>query len=349
MANKTVYQDFDTDALDYFGLGTDPIHGVLSNNSIQDVLVTQDVTTFNNINEILAKPTIQGNQLSNYKKAFILPNCNVSADRMKAALKEHQITVTNDYEKADVIVGHLAIDGGTLENGMNIPSSIMKCKLWNYELAEGLYSAPAPSGILTLIQNSNRHVILTRKILDTISYSNFELGENLYDVWMLTGLAINLAWKIQIDNLAVVDVETVLHSSANKVILDEELLGDLRTQHSSYNTDDKEILGKIVPTIDYTQNYHLLWQFSQDCYNIASRYNRDKDMQYWIGESRFEQFTHMGAEEMILWLEENDLLNTKSFKYLEPIVRSEIRIHNRDLYTFKVSVKKEYKKYLKNV
>ena len=52
---------------------------------------------------------------------------------------------------------------------------------------------------------------------------------------------------------------------------------------------------------------------------------------------------------MILWLEENDLLNRESFKYLEPIVRSEIRIQNRDLYTFKVSVKKEYKKYLKNV
>ena len=317
MANKTVYQDFDTDALDYFGLGTDPIHGVLSNNSIQDVLVTQDVTTFNNINEILVKPTIQGNQLSNYKKAFILPNCSVSADRMKAALKEHKITVTNDYEKADLIVGHLAIDGGTLENGMNIPSTIMKSKLWNYELAEGVCSTVSGYNLAPLIQNANRHVILTRKILDSINYSNFELGENLYDVWMLTGLAINLAWKIQIDNLAVVDVETVLHSSANKVILDEELLGDLKAQHSSYNTEDKEILAKIVPTIDYNQNYHLLWQFSQDCYNIADRYNRDKDMQYWIGESKFEVFTNKSAENMILWLEENDLLNRESFKYLE--------------------------------
>ena len=37
-----------------------------------------------------------------------------------------------------------------------------------------------------------------------------------------------------------------------------------------------------------------------------------------------------------------------SFKYLEPIVRREIRISNRDLYVFGVSVKKEYQKYLKN-
>ena len=36
-----------------------------------------------------------------------------------------------------------------------------------------------------------------------------------------------------------------------------------------------------------------------------------------------------------------------TFKYLEPIVRNEISIHNRDLYTFKVAVKKEYQQYLK--
>ena len=51
---------------------------------------------------------------------------------------------------------------------------------------------------------------------------------------------------------------------------------------------------------------------------------------------------------MIKWLEEKELLNVKSFRYLEPIVRKEITINNRELYTFKVAVKKEYQKYLKN-
>ena len=49
---------------------------------------------------------------------------------------------------------------------------------------------------------------------------------------------------------------------------------------------------------------------------------------------------------MILWLEKKELLNKRNFKHLEPIVRQEISIHNRDLYTFKVAVKKEYLKYL---
>jgi len=50
---------------------------------------------------------------------------------------------------------------------------------------------------------------------------------------------------------------------------------------------------------------------------------------------------------MILTLESESKLNPEAFKYLEKIVRKEISIHNRDLYVFKVSVKSEYKKYLK--
>jgi hypothetical protein len=50
---------------------------------------------------------------------------------------------------------------------------------------------------------------------------------------------------------------------------------------------------------------------------------------------------------MILWLDNEDKLDKVSFRYLEPIVRKEISIHNRDLYTFKVAVKKEYQQYLK--
>ena len=53
----------------------------------------------------------------------------------------------------------------------------------------------------------------------------------------------------------------------------------------------------------------------------------------------------MTALQMIQDLEEKGTLNKISFKYLEPIVRKEIRIENRDLYTFRVEVKPEYKKY----
>ena len=40
MANKSVYQDFDTDALTYFGLEQDTLYGVLSNSGEVTLLVT---------------------------------------------------------------------------------------------------------------------------------------------------------------------------------------------------------------------------------------------------------------------------------------------------------------------
>ena len=50
---------------------------------------------------------------------------------------------------------------------------------------------------------------------------------------------------------------------------------------------------------------------------------------------------------MIQWLEDKELLDEHNFNYLEPIVRKEVRIHNRELYVFKVAVKPQYRKYLK--
>ena len=47
---------------------------------------------------------------------------------------------------------------------------------------------------------------------------------------------------------------------------------------------------------------------------------------------------------MILSLEQKNMLDKENFRYLEPIVRKEVTIQNRELYTFRVEVKPEYKK-----
>ena len=44
--------------------------------------------------------------LTQYKKAFVLPGCPVSLPRIKEALKEHNITISNDFNKADFFVTH---------------------------------------------------------------------------------------------------------------------------------------------------------------------------------------------------------------------------------------------------
>ncbi|MDB4438967.1 hypothetical protein N9176_01830 [bacterium] len=345
MANKSVYQEFDTDALAYFGLEQDTIYGVLSgSNNIDKVLCTQDQTTYERINTILTVPTEDDQTFRTKKKAFILPKCNVSLDRLKAALKEHNISVTNDYELADLIVGHEDISTHRLENADNIPSTIMMNKLWNYETTKGRHHAIHSKEIA--IYNSGLEVILTPKLTESVRYYDLDIETSLYDEWMITGMAVNLAHIIDTTNVSVIDPETVLCASATKMILDEQLLSDLKVQLATY-ADDKALALKIVPTIDYTKNYHLLWQFAQDCSNITYADNRDKDLRYWLEVSNFLKFERKSAQDMILWLENEDKLDTVSFRYLEPIVRREISIHNRDLYTFQVAVKKEYQKYLK--
>ena len=344
MANKSVYQDFDTDALTYFALESDTVYGVLSNTECNKVLCTQDQTTYEKIHSILTVPTEDDQTFRTKKKAFILPKCNVSQDRLKAALKEHGITVTNDYELADLIIGHEDISTHTLQNAENIPSTIMMNKIWNYETTMG---DATKTGILKKVSDSGLECIVTPKITDNVRYYDIDINDSLYDNWMLTGMAINLAHIIDTTHVSVIDPETVLHASATKMTLDEGLFNDLKVQLKAYG-DDKALALKIIPTIDYKKNYHLLWQFSQDCSSITYADNRDKDLQYWLKESGFLDFERKSAQDMILWLEKKELLCKTSFRYLEPIVRKEISIHNRDLYTFKVAVKKEYQKYLKN-
>ena len=344
MATKSVYQDFDADALKHFGLEADPFYGLVSSSmSVNKVLCTQDETTYEKIHSILTVPTEDGQTFRTKKKAFILPKCNVSQDRLKAALKEHGITVTNNYELADLVIGHNDISTYKLQNGERIPSTVMMNKLWNYETTLG-----DSNGVIVLktIANSGLECIVTDQITDRVRYYDIDMEESLYDVWMLTGMATNLAHLIDTTDLSVVDPETVLHSSANLLTLDETLLADLKAQLNSYS-DDKALALKIVPTIDYTKNLHLMWQLAQDCNSLEYADNRDKDLQYWLRESNFRSLMRKSAQDMILWLEEKELLNKTYFKYLEPIVRQEISIHNRDLYVFKVSVKKEYQQYLK--
>mgnify|MGYP003117337469 CR=1 FL=1 len=347
MANKSVYQDFDADALTFFDLSGDSLYGVSAGSTFEEVLCTQDQTTYEKIENILTNPTEDAITFKSKKKAFILPRCGVSQDRLKSALKEHSITVTNDYELADLIIGHDDISIDRLQNSDNIPSTVMLSKLWNYETTEG--SATSGNFMEARINAYSRPVIITSKVVEHVRYYNLDISSNLYDSWLLTGMAVNLAHLIETTDLSVIDTETVLHSSANLSILDEQLLSDLTSQLSKSGwSEDKTLAGKIIPTIDYKKNLHLLWQLSQDCSNIMYDFNREKDLQFWLKESNFETLSLKSAQQMILYLEKEEKLNKTYFRYLEPIVRKEITIHNRDLYTFKVAVKKEYQKYLKN-
>jgi len=340
MASKSVYQSYETAALNHFGLDSAPYYGVLSSNVVESVLVTQDETTFKKIHDILTKSTEDSTTFKTKKKAFVLPKCNVSLDRIKSALKEHGITVTNDYELADLVITHNDIYE-RFESGENIKSTVLMAKLWNYQTLENT------NGSVLAVDHYPVDVIYDGNLSGKVRYYNCTTGESLYDEWLIQGMALNLAYKIDLGLVGTIDANTIMYESANKQVLDETLLEDIQKYLSSYNDEDKAIAGKVIPTIDYLQNYHLLWEFSQKVERYMYNFNRDKDVQYWLQQSNFNKFSRKSAHDMILWLDQNEKLDKVNFKYLEPIVRKEIHISNRDLYVFKVQVKPEYLKYLK--
>ena len=131
----------------------------------------------------------------------------------------------------------------------------MMNKLWNYETTNG--RASATQSLELQIYNSGEECIITNKLTDKVRYYDLDINDSLYDVWMITGMALSIAHIIDTTDVSVIDPETVLHASATKMTLDEQLFSDLKAQLNSHG-DDKALALKIIPTIDYKKNLSLI-------------------------------------------------------------------------------------------
>lgn len=346
MASKSIFQEFNDDAIVHFGISCDP-YGIITsatNMTVATVYLDESKCTFEKIEKLLTEGNTKN--LLSYKKAYLLPNCRVSADRVRAALKEHNLVLTGDYEKAEIYITHDNIEGYS-QDSENISTRYLINKLWNYEAIE--------TGTKTIVQycvdnmrnGESARVIYDLKCEGWIDRYNTDFHCIPHETWMLTGMAVNVAYRIDIGEAVSIDVDEILHQSANKVELDKQLIEQLKAMTGTYNNEDEKLVSKILPTIDYTKKKHLMWELAQEIGSNIYRL-RDKDVQYWEKASGIDDYNHYTALEMIQHLENNNELNKESFKYLEPIVRKEIRIDNRDLYVFRVEIKPEYKKFLKD-
>lgn len=332
MASKSIHQPYNDNALKHFGFENDPIYGVFSSNSVHEVLLTDDDTSFIKIKNLLETETIQGKNIKNYKRGFVLPGCPVTLDRIKSAAKEHNVTITNDYEKADFIITYKGINT-SYQHGARISTRSLLFELWNYDSAK-LDHLP--------IINTSIPILIDENLNDVIS------GHYSYDTTLessaITGLGLDLAYLIDIGEMEVLDINSLLNASANTTTLTEDIVDDIINWIESYDDDNKAMAYKLLPTIDYDTKPHLLWKLSQEVYHRI--HSRDKDLKYWMNASEMYKLYNRSAEDQIIHLEETGKLDKESFQYLEKIVRKDIQIYNRELYVFKVSVKREYKKYL---
>ena len=284
--------------------------------------------------------------LTQYKKAFILPGCPVSLPRMKEALREHKITVTNDFNKADCFITHDEY-GQYHCDGESIRTNSMLFKAMNYEamdisVSENLANKDSEPNV-----DASIPIVFDSKMAETYSRNSIDYDEDLYESYVFTPLAVQIAYRIRHEQIPVIKAETCLNESANKTVLDNQLMDDMIRMIKDGSSEERELVKKMVPAIDYRKKKHLIWNMAREVSGYMYMFNRDKDMNYWMDKSNFTKYSRASAEEMIKYLEEEEYLDSESFRYLEPIVRKEITISNRELYTFKVQVKEEYRKYLK--
>ena len=313
----------------------------LGNTNIEEIYLSESKSQYDKIIELLETETTS--DLTIVKKAFILPMHNVSTDRLKAALKEHKIGITNDYEKADFIIPHTNFYD-TYTQVDNIPQTKLMFKLYN-----GYFSNEHRQAVQDYHSDTGNNVLLDKRALGNHSQWSVEYTSAPYDSYCFSNMSIILAKMVEDGELQVIETDTILNQSANRVPMTEELMEDIKKMIDGYDVSDEELemAGKIIPTIDPTGEPFLLYTYADFLDNKSYQYTRNKDVLYWIQKHDIRKLSNYNAEQAIKYFEDKGILDSRCFRALEVECRKEIQIHNRELYTFKVQVKPEYRKYMK--
>lgn len=344
MASKNVHHsELGPDTLEDLGFTDVENVGLMMNNlDIETLYLSESKTQYEKIKNLLTTETTSN--LTTVKKAFILPMHNVSTERLKAALKEHKITVTNDYEKADFIIPHTNFYD-TYRSIENIPQTkLMFC------LTNGYFCNDHRDAVKDYYEKHSNNVILDKRSLGDRYQHNVDYESAPYDSYVFSTMSLSLADLINNNDLDVIETDTILNQSANRVPMTKELMEDIKKMIDSYSASDEEyaMAGKIIPTIDPTGQPFLLYEYADFLNRKSYNFNRNKDVQYWMDKHDIYSLSQCNAEKAIKYFEDKGMLDSKCFRALEVLCRQEIQIHNRELYTFKVQVKPEYRKYMQD-
>tara|TARA_R110002073_G_scaffold154587_1_gene309734 strand:+ start:51 stop:1082 length:1032 start_codon:yes stop_codon:yes gene_type:complete len=343
MASKNVHAGEcpEQELLDLGFTDTDAV-GFVTSAIIEDVYLSESKAQYKKVKDLLTTETTA--DLTTVKRAFVLPLHNVSTDRLKASLKEHKISITNDYEKADFIIPHTNFYE-TYGNIESIPQTKMMFKLSN-----GYFCNDHRSLVADYHTKTGNDVILDKRSIENYYQHNINYESAPFDSFIFSNMSIVLADLIDKGEMQVIATDTILNQSANRIPITQQLMDDIAkmADHYAATDDDMEMAGKIIPTIDPTGEPYLLYTSADMLDNICYKYNRNKDVQYWMDKHDISRLSRLNAEGAIKYFEEAGQLDSRCFKALEVKCREQIQINNRELYTFKVQVKPEYRKYMKD-
>jgi len=340
MANKNVHAgEYPEQQITDLGF-TDMVTLGFVTTEVVDVYLSESSAQYTKIKSLLKTETTD--DLTTVKRAFVLPMHNVSTERLKAALKEHKIGVTNDYEKADFVIPHTNF----YESYSNI-TTIPQTKLM-FKISNGYYCHDHRPLTNDYHDRTGNDVIIESRSQDNHYQHNMNYESAPFDSFIFSKMSLVLADLIEKGEMQVMNTDTILNQSANRIPMTLQLMEDIKKMVDTYSSseEDIEMAGKIIPTIDPAGEPYLLYTFADMLEGCCYKYNRNKDVMYWMEKYDIHRLSRCNAEDAIRYFDEKEQLDSRCFKSLEVKCREQIQIHNRELYTFKVQVKPEYRKYM---
>ncbi len=290
------------------------------------------------------------------KKVYILPGIEYTNDRLRGTLDALDIKITGSLKRADAVVVGKTLEV-TTDRWTSFSNRNVIGYLKGYYVGHGISSVDNDEFAMMVNDHDKAVLFHPNMGIRPSTYSNNCYNANTIHEKYITSGGLKIIDAIN-NGLGVVSAEDIINNPITKLTLDEELVETISSQIWGSH-EDVEMAGKIIPNIDYETNIHYLWKLAAKIGARIYRYNRNKDVKTWIANSRFNMLYRMNSFEMIEYLQRNDKLDHASFTYLEPIYRKGILIQSEGDYTgiapkehpiykFKVEIKPEYLKYMKN-
>lgn len=259
--------------------------------------------------------------INNYKKkkAYIIPGSERTQTRIKDMMDELDIRIVKDYRKADFFISNDNVNTNLSKNNLffNLYGQYKHVGKWEDKFIINSYE----SNISLAASNSGVHNILY-SFIGGLYFNLRATGKEFVPLYHFNNLC-------------------------QDVVLDDEMKDYLIGMLNSKNPDDFSVVKKILPKIDISKNQMVLFSlFDEGLYQRRYSFERDKDCKNWIRESGVLSWGREPSS-IIEDYHNRGVLTNEGFKYLELQNRERVHIYNGCLYNFKVSLKEEYKKYLK--
>ena len=290
------------------------------------------------------------------KKVYIVPGIEYTNDRMRGILDALDIKITGSLKRADAVVVGKTLEI-TTDRWAPFSNRNVIGYLKGYYVGHGI-SRMGDDTFVDMVNDHDKPVLFHPNLgyRPSAYANNAHNADSIYEKYITSG-GLKIIDAIN-NGLDVVNAEDIINNPVTKLTLDEELVETISSQVWG-SDEDVAMAGTILPNIDYETNIHYLWKLADKISGRIYRYNRNKDVKTWLTNSKLPMLSRMNSFEMINYLQKRDKLDHASFTYLEPIYRKGILIQSsgdysgiepkeHPIYKFKVEIKPEYLKYMKN-